>query len=311
MKKVSIILPSYNHVFFLKDRLDSIINQTFNDWELIIIDDKSTDGSSEVLKEFVNKYSSKIAHFIINIKNSGSGYKSWKKGIELAQSKYIWIAETDDYSGLTFLEEQIKILDQNNSIALTFCGSNYVDSKNNFLYNTDKRVLELEVTENKSKIFNEDVFLEKMPFSTYITNGSSVVFRKPKIEIPNIIFENKQSSDIFLWTFLVKGNSFAFLNKKLNFFRRHNDSTTTKMSILSQRAIYKEKIKYLNYFNLTHKFKEFTRHYIKFYVNKNKNEMFNFSLISKVESVNFIRINYFFLLVQFYAKKLINKVWKV
>ena len=89
MFKLSIILPCFNHAKFLQERLDTILNQTYNDWELIIIDDKSTDKSLEILSEFVKKNGSRVKHFVINQSNSGSGYYSWKKGIELAQTKYI------------------------------------------------------------------------------------------------------------------------------------------------------------------------------------------------------------------------------
>ena len=152
MSKVSIILPSYNHKKFLKQRLDSIVNQSFTDWELIIIDDCSTDGSIEVLTDFVKLYKDKVKHFILNESNSGSGYTSWKKGIELANTEYVWIAETDDYSEVIFLEETIKILEQNKECALVFCNSNYVDEQNIFLYDSSSRTKHLKV-EKVSLVF--------------------------------------------------------------------------------------------------------------------------------------------------------------
>lgn len=305
MSKVSIILPSYNHNSFLKDRLDSIVNQTFKDWELIIIDDKSSDGSIETLKEFYQKYTNKISNFIINTENSGSGYKSWEKGIELAQSEYIWIAETDDYSDLSFLEEQMKILNKNPSLALTFCASNYVDSNKVFLYNTDKRTLNLAVLQNKFKVFNGDVYIDKAPFDTYITNGSSVVFRKPKIEIPKTIFENKQSSDIFLWTFLVQNSSFSFLNKKLNFFRRHEGSTTTRLSSLRQLDIFEENIKYLRFYKQKTKDGLLIKKYFNQYIWKNKGDIFN----TEIFGFN-LTLKYYLFLISNICIQLINKVKK-
>ena len=89
MPKVTIIVPSYNHSQFLNERLSTIINQTFQDFELIIIDDYSTDNSQEILQKFVTENQSKVSHFIINDKNSGSGYNSWKKGIARSLKKFI------------------------------------------------------------------------------------------------------------------------------------------------------------------------------------------------------------------------------
>jgi glycosyltransferase involved in cell wall biosynthesis len=305
MSKVSIILPSYNHNSFLKDRLDSIVNQTFKDWELIIIDDKSSDGSIETLKEFYQKYTNKISNFIINTENSGSGYKSWKKGIELAQSEYIWIAETDDYSDVSFLEEQVKILDTYPKVALTFCASNYVDANKTFLYNTNKRTLDLSVSENNSKLFKGEVYLNKAPFDTYITNGSSVVYRKPKIDIPNLIFENKQSSDIFLWTFLMQNSSFVFLNKKLNFFRRHEGSTTTRLSSLRKLDIFQENIKYLHFYKQKNKDHLLLKKYFQQYVWINKKEIFN----TKIFDFN-LTLKYYLFLIPNICVQLINKIEK-
>ena len=89
MPNVSIIIPSYNHAIFLQDRLNSIVNQTYKDWETIIIDDKSTDNSVEIIEKFIKQnLNFKVKHFCVNETNSGSGYHSWKKGIELAETNY-------------------------------------------------------------------------------------------------------------------------------------------------------------------------------------------------------------------------------
>ena len=286
MTKVSIILPSYNHAVFLKERLDSIINQTYKDWELIIIDDKSTDSSLGILTDFVKNNKEKVKCFIVNETNSGSGYKSWKKGIELANSEYIWIAETDDYSDIHFLSEQIHVLEKNRECVLSFCSSNLVDEQNNIISNTEKRTKSLSVVHNQYKVFEGKTFIEKMPLETYINNGSAVVFRKPSVEIPTIIFSYRQSSDIFLWTFLLTNSSFIFINKKMNFFRRHENSTTTILS--NSKAIigtYKEVISYIVYFNYPEKSINIINHYFNNYIWKNKGEMFNFEVFKNNKAI--------------------------
>jgi len=304
MPKVSIILPSYNHDAFLSDRLNTIVNQTFKDWGLIIIDDKSTDGSLKILTDFVDQNKAKIKCFIVNEVNSKSGYFSWEKGIALADSEYVWIAETDDYSDLNFLEEQIAVLDQNKNCSLVFCSSNYVDAQKQFLLNTDKRTKDLNVKEGENKVFNGSVFIDKMPFNTYITNGSSVVFRKPKHEIPHEIFIHRQCSDIFLWTFLLQNSSFVFLNKKLNYFRRHEESTTTKISSGKQLiGTYKELVFYLKYYNYSEKNANFIAYYFNNYIWKNKKEVFN---VKVFENNKDLKKLYFLKLIPLVIKKLFN-----
>src|SRR5690606_7012874 len=122
MPKVSIIIPNYNHKPFLQQRLDTVFNQTFQNFEVILLDDASADGSQDLLKSYKNH--PKVAHIILNETNSGSPFKQWQKGIELAQGEYIWIAESDDYCELDFLEELLK----NCSANLVYAQSQDVDA---------------------------------------------------------------------------------------------------------------------------------------------------------------------------------------
>jgi glycosyltransferase involved in cell wall biosynthesis len=114
---VSIILPNYNHAKYLQERLDSIFNQSYQDFEVIILDDCSTDASLQVLEPYRNH--PKVPHFIINKTNTGSPFKQWQKGFKLAIGNYIWIAESDDYCDVNFLESQlIKISEENLDIVV-------------------------------------------------------------------------------------------------------------------------------------------------------------------------------------------------
>lgn len=307
MTKVSIILPSYNHSEFLLDRLKSILNQTYKNWEAIIIDDRSTDDSVKIISSFLEQNTEfRVKHFIINEKNSGSGYFSWQKGIELAETEYIWIAETDDFSEPEFLEELVAILDLNQETALAFCASNYFEN-NKIIYNSANRTKDLAIEKNKYKIIDKNIFLERMPFNTYITNGSSVVFRKPETLIPVEIFNNRLCSDIFLWSYLLQNNSFAFLNKNLNFFRRHKGSTSSYLQKNKLETIYHEKAKYLNYFGQTEKYENFIGHYIKYYIWIHKNDFLNTSSIQKIQSGKNLKTLYFYKLMQFFVSKLLGK----
>jgi glycosyltransferase involved in cell wall biosynthesis len=307
MSNLTIILPSFNHGEFLQERLNSIVNQSYTDWEIIIIDDCSTDNSVAILSEFVNEHKSKVKHFIINESNSGSGYFSWQKGIELAKTEYIWIAETDDYSEQTFLEELVQILDKNNKVALAFCGSNYIEN-NKIIYDSANRTKDLNVETGEFKISTAEIFLNRMPFDTYITNGSSVVFRNPKTKMNVEIFNNKQSSDLFLWSFIIQNSEFAFLNKNLNFFRRHENSTTTKMNISSKKIIYEELLKYLNFFEQNDKYQVFLDHYVKHFVWSNKKEVFNYKFLRQIKGIDAIDLKYTGAIVNFILIK-IKSIW--
>src|SRR5476649_961009 len=100
---VSVIIPNYNHEPYLEQRINSVLNQTYKNIEVIILDDNSTDSSRQVIERY--RADTQIKHIVYNHTNSGSPFIQWKKGIDLAKGKYIWMAESDDYSDLTFLEK--------------------------------------------------------------------------------------------------------------------------------------------------------------------------------------------------------------
>ena len=107
---VSIILPNYNHADYLASRLESIYNQSYQNFEVILLDDCSTDSSLSIISTY--KDHTKTSHFIVNKINSGSPFKQWQKGLSLAKGQFIWIAESDDYCDLNFLESQLQHIQQ-------------------------------------------------------------------------------------------------------------------------------------------------------------------------------------------------------
>lgn len=77
MPTVSVIVPNYCHAPYLEQRIESILQQTFQDFELILLDDCSTDGSREILERYRNH--PKVSGIFYNERNSGSPFKQWKK----------------------------------------------------------------------------------------------------------------------------------------------------------------------------------------------------------------------------------------
>lgn len=101
--KVSVIIPNYCHARFLNRRIDSVLNQTYGDFEVIILDDCSSDNSRDIIETY--RHHPRVSHIVYNEKNSGSTFIQWDKGFELAQGEYIWIAESDDEAAPTSFEE--------------------------------------------------------------------------------------------------------------------------------------------------------------------------------------------------------------
>ena len=105
---VSVIVPNFNHEKFLRQRLETVYSQTYKNFEVILLDDNSTDESLKILREFQDLHKDNT-RLIVNEKNSGSVFKQWQKGIDAAHGDLIWVAESDDYSAENFLSELVKV----------------------------------------------------------------------------------------------------------------------------------------------------------------------------------------------------------
>jgi len=224
MPKISVIVPNYNHASYLKQRIESIINQTFQDFELIILDDCSTDNSKEIIEQYRNH--PKISRILYNSVNSGSTFKQWDKGVALAEGEWIWIAESDDFAEIYFLENLYKIINQNDSISLCFANSFVINESNNTkeLYNE-----EFDLYKKNFCLDGNDLIKKFFSRGNIIPNASAVLFNKKffKIAMPSFT-DYKINGDWFLWINILMGNKCAFTCEPLNYFRRHKGAGSPK-----------------------------------------------------------------------------------
>ena len=123
----SVIIPNHNHGNYLEARIKSVLNQTYKNYELIILDDNSTDNSRNI----INKYNNhpQVTAILFNKVNSGSPFLQWKKGIELAKANWIWIAESDDMADPLFLAEAAEVIKNQPAIGCYYTDSFIIDEK--------------------------------------------------------------------------------------------------------------------------------------------------------------------------------------
>lgn len=216
---VSVIIPNYNHAPYLKKRIDSVLNQTFEDFELIILDDCSTDNSRDIIE--VYRTHPKVSHIIYNEKNSGSTFKQWEKGLDLAKGEFVWIAESDDWAELFMLETLVSAFDKDTVIS--FCHSSRVWSEDtlppenvyNFLY---------------VRYEGKDFIKKNMLAFNSIDNASMAVFRKSKIqqswfkEISNM----RYCGDWLFWIKLLQNGKIVEFPERYNYFRQHSHKVTSR-----------------------------------------------------------------------------------
>lgn len=230
--RVSVVVPNYNYAGYIGKRLDSIRDQTLPVYELIVLDDCSTDNSVQRIRETVRGYSiPTIIHE--NERNSGSVFKQWQLGVGMARGDFVWIAEADDLAEPGFLAGLLPAF-SDPEVVLSYCQSRQIDSdgtvlSENYLdYVADlgaerwtRPYVAKALDEIRSALFLKNV----------IPNVSAVVFRRKEIsdvltEHEREILSYRNAGDWVAYIRLHERGAFAFNPTTLNSHRRHQSSVT-------------------------------------------------------------------------------------
>ena len=222
---VSVIVPNYCHSKFLDERIQSILDQTYQDFELIILDDCSPDNGAS--RAIIEKYRNDphVSHIVYNDVNSGSTFKQWDKGISLAKGEIIWIAESDDSSDLTFLEKMHRCF-FDEEVVMAFCKSFLIDSGGR------KVEYESQAHFRNSFVLKGTDFIKKYLKFNIVANASGVLFRKSVVTSISPIYKSmKAVGDWMFWILFAEKGKVCFYNECLNFFRYHDNNSTSKYAI--------------------------------------------------------------------------------
>jgi glycosyltransferase involved in cell wall biosynthesis len=128
MSKITVIIPSYNHEKFISDAINSVLRQTFQNFEILIIDDGSCDNSVEIIQ----KFNDPRIKFSVNDRNCGAVYTT-NKMIELASGEYIALLNSDDVWEPTKLEKQVQFLEDNKNYGAVFTQANIIKEDGDLL----------------------------------------------------------------------------------------------------------------------------------------------------------------------------------
>lgn len=225
---VSVIVPNYNYARYLPERLESVFNQTFQDFEVIILDDCSTDDSREVIDRYRNH--PKVSAIVFNEENSGSPFKQWFKGLEMAKGELIWIAEADDSALPVFLGKMAEALQANPSAALAISGTRVIDENGRPSVQTfDRWDRGEEQGVGVSKLYDGKRYLiHNMYWACYVYNASCVVFRKDAFleDDYSRSLTMRNAGDWLFWSRMLCHGDIVEVREKLSFLRRHSESVT-------------------------------------------------------------------------------------
>lgn len=206
-KLVSIIMPSYNTAKFIEDTIKSVLDQTYTDWELIIVDDCSKDNTDEVVKKFL---SDKRIKYLKNKENKGAAF-SRNYALREAKGKWIAFLDSDDLWESNKLEKQIKFMETNN-YAFTYTNYKEINEK----------------SESLNTIVTGPKKINKTGFYNFCYPGClTVMYDAEKVGLIQI--ENlAKNNDYAMWLKVIKKVKYCYLlDEVLASYRKRTNSISS------------------------------------------------------------------------------------
>ncbi len=209
---VSIIMPAYNCGDFIGTTLESVMSQTYKNWEVIIVDDCSKDNTTEVVKLYSLK-NPRIKYYKLDT-NSGAAVAR-NKAIDLASGKYMAFLDSDDVWFPEKLSKQVKFM-KNNNYSFSCTSYTKIDDKGNFL----NRIIEAKIKSNYNGL------LKTCPGNSTVIYDAEAL---GKIKIPNI----KKRNDYVMWLQVIKKSKYIYgLKEPLGSHRIRSGTISSKKSSL-------------------------------------------------------------------------------
>ncbi|MGB5920002.1 glycosyltransferase [Arcobacter sp.] len=216
MPKISVIVPIYNVEIYLEKCLDSVINQTMKDIEIILVNDGSTDNSFKIIHEYTKKDSRII---VINQENKGLG-EARNSGIKEANSKYLSFIDSDDFIEDTMLEELYNIAEKENS-DIVKCRYSRINEDS-----TPTNQFSKKVTSNFNKTYFKDILSLKYPSVAWNALYKKELFSKNNLKFPDMYYEDIA----FIFKLFFFSKSVTFSNSVLYNWRIREGSITRSIN---------------------------------------------------------------------------------
>ncbi len=227
--RVTVAVPNYNHVEFIEKRLWSILGQDYVDFELLLLDDCSSDGSVEILRRVA--LLDPRANLFENQVRAGGPYPQWQKAVSLATASVVWIAESDDYSSSQFLSTLLPYFDDDD-VNIAYCRTEIVNEEgavvDGALDEYFKRLGEEGVlSERISEGYTEVV--KNLGVICTIVNVSGALMRASSIRgALERVCDYEICGDWFVYLSAASRGRIAYSGVAMNYFRRHTASVIHK-----------------------------------------------------------------------------------
>ena len=237
---ISVVIPTYNYAHYIGEAISSVLQQTFADFELIIVDDNSSDNTDEVVAKFLSD--NRVSYY--KNRNNLGLVGNFNKCLEYAQGKYIKYLLADDKLDPSVLEKMIPVMESNPNISL-------ITSYNAmFGLKTKTRTLPFKGLQDGKKVIYECL---KDGTGNWIGEPTIVMFKKADLRVGK--FSNKYTClvDLEMWLRLMMVGDLYIVPEVLSYFRHHPKQASSKTNVqnwIDEYNFYKD-IQMQNPYNFT------------------------------------------------------------
>ena len=225
---VTIVVPNFEHAAYLPQRIESLLAQTFQDFEIIFLDDASTDDSVDVIRRYLDPRRMRLE---VRASNSGGPFALWNRGAALARGRYLWFAEADDWADPAFLARLVPVLETHPTVTVVHCPFQRVDPSGR--------------VEDLSAIWWRDLHPTRWTHDfvapgreelawlarwNVISNASGALVRRATFAAVGGANEHlRLAADWELWAKLLLHGDLGFVASPLNYWRWHERTQRTRV----------------------------------------------------------------------------------
>jgi len=232
---VSIIIACYNHQEYIKESLDSILDDSYKNKEIVIINDGSPDNSHKVISQWIEKNTEKINITYINRENKGLN-KTLNELVSLSAGKYIIMMDSDDYLIDGGIEKRVNYLKSNLCKDAVFCDSSVVDKQSNL---THKSQL-FEYRGYKKEEFKNTKNINKTILKRFAIAGPILMVRKELYTNVGLYDENLCVEDLDFYLRVIAQNKLGFLDEVVCAYRIHGANASIENNTASFLKVLKD-----------------------------------------------------------------------
>lgn len=211
--KISVLIPNYNSAKYLPEAIESVLNQSLDDFELIIVDNKSNDNSIEIVENYMKK--DKRIQLYINDNNIGM-YRNFNQALLYSKGEYIKFLNSDDKLHYKNLEILSNILDKKQSVSIVTSLRQCFGDKNDILYPPF----------NEGEYSGKEIILKSLKIGNWIGEPTTVMIRRKNLNLGLFDISLLMFADFDMWLRQLQVGNIYFVKQVLSYFRIHKNQGT-------------------------------------------------------------------------------------